>query len=64
MFGSFKKIQNVQISLADILTLIFEAEKHGSTLSTSFHFPVTYKFKADDTGTHIKFRSEWKNTSS
>lgn len=43
MFGSFKKIQSVQISLADIPTLFFQAENHGSAFSTSFHLPVTHK---------------------
>lgn len=41
-----------EISLADVPALFFQAEKHGSALSTSFYLCVTAKFKADDTWTH------------
>lgn len=59
MFVSFKKIHSVQISLADIPSLFFQAENHGSTLSTSFHFSVPAKFKADDTWTHKEKNQKW-----
>lgn len=43
MFGSFKKIQTVQISLADIPILFLQAKNHGRAFSISFCLPVTHK---------------------